>query len=207
MIRRELTSLFVFVLSAATPALADDAAKPAEPMTVQPSGTPGTVVARESEQVAAIVTAIDLGKRQVTLQGPKGRVENMHVDEKVQNLDQVKVGDFVSIRFQRGMVLTLQSPGQADVAPHGEVAAARAAPGEKPAAGVAAVIRGTVTVKEIDMKHRLVTLVGVDGREFRVKAGPDVRLDKVKVGDKVYGEYGEALAVSVEARKKPKAAK
>lgn len=205
--RKELTLLFTLVLSVATPVLADDAPKPAEPMTVQRSGTPGTVVASESEQVAAVITALDLDKREITLQGANGRIENMHVDEKVQNLAQAKVGDFVTIRFQRGLVLTLQSADRPDVAPHGEVAAGRAAPGEMPAAGVVAVIRGTVTVKEIDMKHRLVTLVGPEGREFRVKAGPDVRLEKLKLGDKVYAEYGEALAISVVPSKRPQAPK
>jgi hypothetical protein len=204
MLRRESTLLFAVAVAFALPARADDLPKP---MTVERTSKPGTVAASESEQVAAIVTAVDVEKRNLTLQGAKGRIENMHVGDEVRNLAQIKVGDNVVVRFQRGLVLTLQSPDQPSVAPQGEAAAGRAAAGEKPGGAVVAVIRGTVTVKEIDAKQRVVTLVGPEGREFRVKAGPDVRLEKVKVGDRVYAEYGEALAISVVPRKGPAAPK
>jgi hypothetical protein len=169
-----------------------------DPMTVNRSSKAGTVVASESEQVTAIVTAVDQAKRQVSLQGPNGKIESMHVDDAVKNFSQLKVGDAVLVQFYRGLALTLQPPGSQSVAPQGEAVAGRAASGEKPAGAVGAVIRGTVTVKAIDVPTRIVTLVGPEGREFRVKAGPDVRLSNVKLGDKVFAEYGEALAISVQ---------
>jgi len=188
-----------------TAAWGDDQTKPAAPVTVNPSGTPGTVVASQSESAAAIITAIDKDKREISLQAEKGRIENMHVDDRVKNFDQLKVGDAVLIKFYRGLALSLQAADSKTVAPQGEVAAARAAPGETPGGAVAAVITGTVTIKAIEPKSRIVTLVGPEGRECRVKAGPAVQLSKVKVGDKVFAQYGEALAISVHPTTKPPA--
>ena len=42
------------------------------------------------------------------------------------------------------------------------------------------------------------TLKGTDGKTYAVKAGPNVALDRVKVGDKFTATYSSAMAVSVE---------
>ncbi len=201
MTRTFVALLFTAAATVALPARADDQASPPAPVTVHRSGTAGTVVASQTESVAAIITAVDQSTREISLQGSHGKVENMHVGDAVKNFDKLKVGDAVLVQFHRGLALTLQAPGSETVAPQGEAVVGHAAPGETPAGVAAAVIRGTVTVKDIDMKTRIATLVGPEGREFRVKAGKNVHLDKVKVGDKVFAEYGEALAISVHPRK------
>ncbi len=203
--RSETALLLAATFMVASPARADDQAKPSDTMTVKRSGKAGTVVASQSEQVAAIITAVDQAKREISLQGENGRVENMHVDDRVKNFSQLKVGDAVLVKFYRGLALTLQAPDSASVAPQVEAVAGGAAPGEKPAGAMAAVVRGTVTIQAIDPKTRIVTLVGPEGRQFRVKAGADVRLEKVKVGDKVFAEYGEGLAISVRPTRPPAA--
>ncbi len=201
--RSKVALMLGMAVIVAPAAWAVDAGTASSPVTVKPSGTPGTVVASQSESVAAIVIAVDQDKREVSLQGPNGRLENMHVDERVKNFAQIKVGDAVLVRFYRGLALTLQAPDSAAVAPQVEAVGTTAQPGEKPSAAAAAVIRGTVTIKSIDPKTRIVVLVGPEGREFRVKAGKDVKLNKVKVGDKIYAEYGEALAISVRPTTQP----
>ena len=47
------------------------------------------------------------------------------------------------------------------------------------------------------MKTRLVTLTGQEGRSYKVKAAPDVQIDKLKVGDKVLAEYTESVGIAV----------
>ena len=61
---------------------------------------------------------------------------------------------------------------------------------------------GTVTISAIDMKTRVVTLVGPEGRKFKVTAGAGVAIDKVKVGDQVFAEYEERFAIAVKPAKK-----
>jgi Cu/Ag efflux protein CusF len=200
--------LFVSVCAAALAlapmaVLAADAEKP---LTVHGTSKKGTVSGGRAESVTATVTAIDLATRKVTLKGAKGNEETIKVSEDVKNLPQVKVGDLVVVSFSQGVVLSMAAPGEAPIAPSATATGAAAAPGEKPAADVKATIKGTVTVDAIDMKSRVVTLVGPEGRKFKVTAGKDLPLEKVKVGDKVNAEYTEAVAISVEPAPK-KAAK
>jgi hypothetical protein len=189
--------------------LADDAEKP---LTVHQSTKKGTVSGGRAEQLTASVTAVDVATRKVTLKGPKGKEETITVSPDVKNLDQVKVGDLVVVTFSQGVVLSMAAPGAKPVEPTATATGAAAAPGEKPAADVKATIKGTVTIAAIDMKTRVVTLVGPEGRKFKVAAGKEIPLEKVKVGDKVNAEYTEAVAIAVEpapkkaAKKAPKKA-
>jgi Cu/Ag efflux protein CusF len=174
--------------------LADDAQKP---MTVYKSSKAGTVAGGRAEQLTATVTAIDLATRKVTLKGAKGVEETIRAGDEVKNLDQVKVGDRVVVTFSQGLVLYMLAPGAKAAEPSAVVSGEAAAIGQKPAGDVKATVRGTVTIAAIDMKTRVVTLVGPQGRQFKVQAGPEVAIEKVKVGDKVNAEYTEAVAVAV----------
>lgn len=185
--------------------MASLAADDAKPMTVEKSSKTGTVAGGRAEQVTATVTAIDLSTRMVTLKTKAGS-ETIRVGEQAKNLGQVKVGDRVVVTFSQGIVLFMAAPGAKPAEPSVTATGAAAAPGEKPAGEVKATIKGTVTISAIDMKTRVVTLVGPEGRSFKVTAAKDVAIDKVKVGDKVNAEYTEAVAVSVEPAPK-KAAK
>lgn len=178
--------------------LADDAAKP---LTVNKSTRTGTVAGGAVEQVSATVTAIDLPTRMVTLKTKAGE-ETIRVGEQAKNLAQVKVGDRVVVTVNVGLVLSLQAPGSAPVAPAAAASAGVAAPGERPSGDVRARITGTVTIGAIDMKTRVVTLVTPEGRKFKVTAGPGVAIDKVKVGDQVFAEYEERFAIAVKPAKK-----
>jgi hypothetical protein len=181
----------------AAPAIAQAPAK--EPMTAERTSTPGTVAGGEVEQVSATVTAVDVEKRLITLKGPKGQTETMKVGPEVINLPQVKVGDKVQVRFYRGFALQFLPPGTPAPAPAATGSVTAAAPGEKPAGEAKVNVVATVTIKSIDMKTRIVELQGEGGNVYRVKAGKDVQIDKVKAGDKLLATYSEGLAVEVVA--------
>jgi hypothetical protein len=181
----------------AAPAVAQAPAKEAAPMTAERTSKPGTVAGGEVEQVTATVTAIDVEKRLVTLKGPKGQTETMKVGPEVINLPQVKVGDKVQVRFYRGFALQFLPPGTPAPAAAAGGTVTAAAPGEKPSGEAKVNVVGTVTIKAIDMKTRIVELQGEGGNVYRVKAGKDVQIDKVKPGDKLLATYSEGLAVEV----------
>mgnify|MGYP003705715171 CR=1 FL=1 len=46
---------------------------------------------------------------------------------------------------------------------------------EKAATKEGLTIKGTVTITKIDMKTRIVTLTGSEGRKYKVKAGKSIR--------------------------------
>ena len=70
-----------------------------------------------------------------------------------------------------------------------------------------ATIKATTTVTKIDLKTRIVTLTGPEGRKFKVKAGSEIPLEKLKVGDKVAAEYTETVGIAVEPAPAAKKAK
>ena len=180
---------------------AEDATKP---LTVHKSTEKGMVSGGRVEQVTATVTAVDAANRLVTLKGKKD-TDTIKMGPEVKNFDQIKVGDVVKVTFSQGVILSLQAPDAKSV--EGTVTATgEAAPiGAKPAGDVKVGIKGTVTVSKIDLKSRIVTLTGQEGRSYKVKAGKGIALDKLKVGDKVLAEYQETVAIAVEPA--PKKAK
>jgi hypothetical protein len=172
---------------------ADDAAKP---LTVEKSTQKGMVSGGRVEQVTATVTAIDAPNRLVTLKGKK-ETDTIKMGPEVVNFDQIKVGDVVKVTVSQGVVLSLQAPGAKAVEPSVTATGEAAAVGAKPAGDIKVGLKGTVTVTKIDMKTRLVTLTGQEGRSYKVKAAKDVQIDKLKVGDKVLAEYTESVGIAV----------
>ncbi len=190
-------------LSPAVILAADEAAKP---LTVEKSTQKGMVSGGRVEQVTATVTAVDAANRLVTLKGKK-ETDTIKMGPEVKNFDQIKVGDVVRVTVSQGVVLSLQAPGAKPVEPT-VTASGQAAPiGARPAGDVKVGIKGTVTVTKIDMKTRMVTMTGPEGRAFKVKAAKDVQIDKLKVGDKVMAEYTESVGIAVEPAPAKKAKK
>jgi aspartate 1-decarboxylase len=146
--------------------------------------------------VTATVVAVDQAKRDVTLRGPKGRVETIHVGDEVRNLPQVHKGDLVVVKYYEAVTAQLKKKGQPDVVV--AEGADRAAVGQKPGAAGAAVVSVTAKVIAVDKKNQQITLRGPEGRTAVVDVKQPRYLDVVKKGDLVDITYTEALAVAVE---------
>lgn len=75
---------------------------------------------------------------------------------------------------------------------------AAATPAAAPEMKVSDVLTATFTVKAMDLKNRLVTLKGKDGKPFTIYVGEEARnLPQVKVGDRVTVKYYEAVALKI----------
>jgi Cu/Ag efflux protein CusF len=198
-----------FFVAVALAALASTALAQAaqQPLTVQGSTKPGIVGGGQAEQVSATVTAIDVEKRLVTLKNAKGESDTFEVGKDVKNLPQVKVGDKVIVDFWRGVALQFQPPGTPPTPPTAGAAAETAAPGARPGGEAVAQVSGTVTIKAIDEKTRIVTLETEKGRVFRLKAGPTIDLSKAKVGMQFLGTYTAGVAVNIQPAPAKKAKK
>jgi len=67
-------------------------------------------------------------------------------------------------------------------------------------------VTGTATVKAINKKKRVVTLKTRDGKELKVKCGPDVRnFSQIRVGDEVTTTGLETVELFVTGEEKPSA--
>ncbi len=173
--------------------------------------TPGTALAQAGGMggmgesavatARAVVKAIDLAKRQVTLVGPQGNVFVVHASEAVQNLDQVKVGDTVVARYFASVVLVLSAPGTPIPSDQMTSAMAHAPKGQMPAGAVGDRIVVTGTVVAVDPVGHTISLVDPAGGLVRSFTVTDPRrqaaLKRVKVGDTLTAIVTEALAVAL----------
>jgi len=154
-------------------------------------------------ELKATVEDVDLAKRLITVKGPAGRTVVTKVDPKVPNLENVKAGDNVLVKYYRA---ALQQAEQVD--PETERAgavteseAAAVAVGDMPAGVAGREVKEVVEVLDVDPYKKAVAFRGWDGkyREVSVDA-PHLThwLDDLQKGDKVRVAYREALAVMVQ---------
>ena len=146
----------------------------------------------------AVVQAIDLNTREVTLRGEDGGVFTFVASDEVKNLSQVRVGDSVRATYTESIAIEVKrvDGGTPDLS----VAATggSAAPGEKPAGNVARTVTASAVIVAIDRTTNRVTLRGPSGNERVVQARDPKNLESVQVGDMVYATYTESLGISVE---------
>ncbi len=121
----------------------------------------------------------------------------------MKRLSEFAVGDTIDVEVEQGLALEYQSAGSPSVAPTAVALGDRAPAGQAPEGVVAAGVQATVTVTAIDSPNRMVVFQGPGGTLYQVKAGPEVKLEKLKVGDRLLATYVEAVAVKlVKAAKK-----
>lgn len=171
----------------------ETAATPAAEVTPIVSGT----LVENAATVTATVVSIDQKNRKVSLKGPDGKIIKVKVDERVQNLPQVKVGDEVVASFYESVVYDVVAPGDGQPGVAVAQEAGTAKPGERPGAVGARAITVTATIDSIDKPNMTVTLKGPDGELDTIKVRDANKLAKVSPGDLVQITYTEALAIAV----------
>jgi hypothetical protein len=170
----------------------------AEPlMEMKNTGTPGQALAMRSMTITATVKAVDVANRTVTLQRTGREAQTFRVGPEVTRLNEVAVGDTVVVDYQEGLMLELQAAGAEPVSPQGVAVAERNASSQAPGGSASAGVRGTVTVTAIDMTARTVVFRRPNGDLYQVRAGPNIHLEKLKVGDKLTATYVQAVAINL----------
>lgn len=162
---------------------------------------PATLPKGEGVVAKAVVTAkvakIDHKTRDVTLRADNGQEYSFVASEEARNLDQVQVGDVVTITYAEAFVFEVKKGGQA--ADGGTVVGGgRTGVGNKPAGVLARETTVTVLITAIDPKAPSVTFKGPAGNTRTVKVMHPEKLQGVSVGDTVEITYTEAMALKVE---------
>jgi len=196
------------------PAVVLAAAFAANVFAQQPAATGGAVVTSEpgkatiteAAQVSAQVVGLDKATRTVTLKGPKGNVVDIVAGDEVKNFDQIKLGDYVFVRYLQSLTLELATTKGGIREGAEREGAARAQPGERPAGVAARQVTVLADVIGVDPKKKTITLKGPKGNVVELPVQNPEQFKVVKKGDQVAATYTEALAVSVEPAPKPAAA-
>ena len=176
----------LLTLGTATPGLA----MPNEKM---PSGEIAKV-----RQLTATVEKIDHSTRMVTLKGPEGNTVTFRVSKMARNLDQVKAGDVVNVKYYEAVAWQVMKPGTSPKGMSKTSAVKRAEKGETPGGAMGTQVTIVAEIEAIDRDRKHVTLKGPHGNSERIAVRDPKNLENVKVGDQVQLTYTEAMAVSVE---------
>ena len=150
-----------------------------------------------SETVTATVTKINQKTREVTIKTEDGQEHSFIAGDHVKNLAQVNVGDKITAVYTEEVAYEVLSHSKATGVQTTE-AAARAKPGETPAAAMAKQVVVTVEVVAIDPAIPSVTFKGPEGNTKTIKVKDPKKLNGVKVGDMVDITYTESLAIKVD---------
>ena len=179
----------------------------APPALAQSSGSSGMFGAGDTDTVTARATvkSVDMTTRMVTLVGPSGETMTMKAGEQVQNLAQVKPGDIVVVHYYNFVAYVVAPPGTKLPDDAAALAEAQAAPGERPAGGVATKVIVTGLVVGINPGAHTISLVNPAGGEIRTLNVKDPQYQKllgmIKVGDTITAVATEALVAAVEPAK------
>jgi hypothetical protein len=176
-------------LAAGTPALAQQPAAKAQVLDMEAK--------MDAVKVTAVVQAVDLKNRIVTLTGPAGNTFSVVVSDEVKNLPQVKVGDQLVVSYFEAVVLDFQKGDGIRMATVWDDAA-KAKPGAKPGVAAAGKVTLVTNIWAIDAAKGTVLVRGPYGHFTEVKLKDKALLTGVKVGDQMKISYSEAIAIRIE---------
>jgi hypothetical protein len=150
-------------------------------------------------RVEARIESVNQASREVVLRGESGQLLHFVAGPEVRNLAQVRAGDRVVIAYREAIALAMARPGSV-AEPQAAVAAARAAPGERPAAAVGEAVRVRVRIVALNPAEGRVTFQGPGGLRSVVLQDATLRAFAAGLapGDEVDVTLADALALSVE---------
>ena len=148
--------------------------------------------------VRAEVIAVDLEKRLLTFNGPKKIPVEVHVSEKIKNLDNIKVGDQVKIDYHASLAIYLGEPGtqpKEDL----DLAVERPDDGDAPGGQALETLDASALVQSIDKTNRTLTLELDGGNVVTTEVDESsTTFDTLKVGDTLQVRLTKAIAFSLE---------
>lgn len=146
----------------------------------------------------ATVEEIDIATREVTLKGEEGEAPvTIVVGPEVRNLEQVRVGDRVTITVSEELAIFAAPQGGSPSIT--ETLEDRRTPlGGKPGRSVTDVVETTVTIVALDLAKHTALIREHSGDLRPIRVSDRMNLDGIKVGDQVVVRHTKAVAISVE---------
>jgi Cu/Ag efflux protein CusF len=172
-------------------------------------GTPAQAqpkAAMAGAEVEALVTvvSVDKQKRTVVFRGPRGNEVELQVPPEAQNLDQVKKGSVFRIKYAEAVAVAITRGGSPSKGDEQSIQVAKK--GANPGGTATRTRHVSGVVEAIDLKTRYVALRGPQ-RSVSLQVGDDVKLEELKVGDRIAIAYTQGLALEMVPQPKPAAKK
>ena len=160
---------------------------------------PDKTVSSELVTITGEVAAVDATARTIAILGPLGGYTIGKVSDEVKNLNQVKVGDMVTVGYYESRAISVKRKGESAPVFAGSTASAQA--GEMPAGYIATKTTTTVTVVSVDPQAKSLVVQDKDGKILaRNVDRPEFasKLADLRVGDQLEVVSTEAFIVSVD---------
>jgi hypothetical protein len=152
----------------------------------------------QTATATAVVQAIDLQTREVTLMDQDGKTFSFVASDEVRNLPQVKVGDTVKVTYTESIAIDVKRGEDTAPAASAGTSVESAPAGAKPGGTVAGTVTVSARIVALDRQTSHVTLQGPQGNFRVVQVKDPKKLENVQVGDMVYATYTESVGISVE---------
>lgn len=186
-------AVVALVVALALPGLAAVVTKGYAPA-AKGAGMAGVVVI-DTSRMTAKITKLDTDKRMVSLEMSNGRTRSFKVPEDF-DMSRLKVGDTITATVAESMAVHIEKQGPRPSA--GEMTTVRLSPrGMESKMMVVNTMRMTGKIDSMDAARHTVTIMGPMGKSRMFKVGPNVKMDKLKVGDDIVVRYTEALAIDM----------
>ena len=147
----------------------------------------------------ASVEAIDYDLRDVTLKGPGGNTFTVTADLRVERLDEIEVGDMVSVDYLKSVLFELRKPTIEELEEPLVILdeTAKAPEDMAPGVGEITMIRAVCTIEGLDRQTMTAKLLGPLGGYNIVGVADPENLTKLRIGDTVIVTYTEAVAIGL----------
>ncbi|TVR63003.1 MAG: hypothetical protein EA420_08275 [Candidatus Competibacteraceae bacterium] len=145
------------------------------------------------------VHAVNLGKRQLTVQNQEGEIFTVDVPPEVRRLAEIKAGDLIVTEYRQALAVGLhKTDSSTGIRVRRESVSVERAGMDQPPGGV---MRETVeilaNVVAIDKARREVTIRGAE-HTVVLTVPEDIDLGEIAVGDEVLALYVQELAINLE---------
>ena len=153
-------------------------------------------------QAEAVVTAIDLETRQVSLKGPDGKVFTLNARENVVKLEDVQIGDRLVVTYLAALETELRAPTEEELAEPWVVLEEAGVSEDAAHPGIAGarVIRAVVTIEGMNRELGVVTIKDSRGKLHIIGDVEPEKMEGVTLGQTAVMVYSEALAISLEKK-------
>ena len=164
---------------------------------------PNAAVAGAEVEALVTVVSIDKQKRTVVFRGPRGNEVELQVPPEAQNLDQVKKGSVFRVKYAEAVAVAITRGGAPSKGDEQNIQMAKK--GANPGGSATRTRHISGVVEAIDLKTRYISLRGTQ-RSVSLQVGNDVKLEELKVGDRIAIAYTQGLALEMVPQQKPKPA-
>lgn len=158
--------------------------------------TPGQASLAEEVTAKATVTAIDMATRKVSLKNAEGQSFDLVAGDEVTNLQNIKVGDQVALRYLQLLDLELLK-GTAGVRKRVvEVEGSKAATGDQPGAGAGMQVTIYADVIDIDKAQQTIRVKGVD-KTLTLRVKDPAQFALIAKGDQIKAVQTTAIGIGI----------